>query len=173
MLWRSSARHLGAHPWQVGLSILGIALGVAVVVAVDLANESARRAFTGFAETLAGRATHRIVGGPSGVPEELYAGLRRAGIRGMAPVVERDVSLTGRGGRTFHLFGVDPFAEAPFRTLVTSDATTAVPLDTLLTRPGAALLAEATAARLGLRRGDTFSILVGARRHRVELVGVL
>jgi len=173
MLWRSSARHLAAHPWQVGLSILGIALGVAVVVAVDLANESARRAFTGFAETLAGRATHRIVGGPSGVPEELYAGLRRAGIRGMAPVVERDVSLTGRGGRTFHLFGVDPFAEAPFRTLVTSDATTAVPLDTLLTRPGAALLAEATAARLGLRRGDTFSILVGARRQRVELAGVL
>jgi len=173
MLWRSSARHLAAHPWQVGLSILGIALGVAVVVAVDLANESARRAFTGFAETLAGRATHRIVGGPSGVPEELYARLRRAGIRGMAPVVERDVSLAGRGGRTLHLFGVDPFAEAPFRTLVTSEATGAVPLDTLLTRPGTAVLAEATAARLGLRRGDMFPIRVGARRHRVELAGVL
>ena len=63
-LWRASLRHLVAHPWQLGLSILGIALGVAVVVAVDLANESARRAFTGFAESLTGRATHRIVGGP-------------------------------------------------------------------------------------------------------------
>ena len=87
ILWRSSARHLAAHPWQVGLSILGIALGVAVVVAVDLANDSARRAFTGFAETLTGRATHRIVGGPAGVPEELYARLRSAGIRALAPVV--------------------------------------------------------------------------------------
>jgi putative ABC transport system permease protein len=173
MLWRSSARHLAAHPWQVGLSILGIALGVAVVVAVDLANESARRAFTGFAETLAGRATHRIVGGPSGVPEELYARLRRAGIRGMAPVVERDVSVAGRGGRTFHLFGVDPFAEAPFRTLVTSESSSAVPLGTLLTRPATAVLAEGTAVALGLRPGDTWSIRVGARRHRLELAGVL
>jgi len=173
MLWRSSARHLAAHPWQIGLAILGIALGVAVVVAVDLANESARRAFTGFAETLVGRATHRIIGGPSGVPDELYARLRRAGIRGMAPVVERDVSLAGRGGRTFHVFGVDPFAETPFRTLVTSEATGTIPLDTLLTRPGAALLAEATAGRLRLRPGDAFSIRVGARRHRVELVGTL
>ncbi len=174
MLWRSSARHLAAHPWQVGLSILGIALGVAVVVAVDLANESARRAFTGFAETLAGRATHRIVGGPSGVPEEVYARLRRAGIRGMAPVVERDVSVAGRGGRTLHLFGVDPFAEAPFRTLVTSASSApAVPLGTLLTRPATAVLAEGTAVALGLRPGDTLSIRVGARRHRLELAGVL
>jgi putative ABC transport system permease protein len=175
MLWRSSARHLAAHPWQVGLSILGIALGVAVVVAVDLANESARRSFMGFAETLAGRATHRIVGGPSGVPEALYAELRRAGARGLAPVVERDVSALGSRGRTFHLFGVDPFAEAPFRSLVTSESApaTRVPLDTLLTRPATALLAEGTAAQLGLRAGEAFWIRVGARRHRLELAGLL
>jgi putative ABC transport system permease protein len=174
MLWRSSARHLAAHPWQVGLSILGIALGVAVVVAVDLANDSARRAFMGFAETLAGRATHRIVGGPSGVPEELYGRLRRAGIRALAPVVERDVSALDAGGRTFHLFGIDPFAEAPFRSLVTSEpATGPVPLATLLTRPASALLAATTAAHLGLRPGDTFWIRVGAHRQRLELAGVL
>jgi len=174
MVWRSSLRHLGAHPWQVGLSILGIALGVTVVVAVDLANESARRAFVGFAETLTGRATHRIVGGPSGVPEELYARLRREGIRALAPVVERDASALEAGGRTLHLFGIDPFAEAPFRSLVTSDrATASVPLGTLLTRPATALLAERTAAQLGLRPGDTFGIRVAGRRQRLELAGVL
>ena len=174
LLWRSSFRHLAAHPWQVGLSILGIALGVAVVVAVDLANESARRAFTGFAETLTGRATHRIVGGPSGLPEELYGRLRSAGMRALAPVVERDVSAVDAGGRTFHLFGIDPFAEAPFRSLVTSEpATATAPLATLLTRPATALLSGTAAAQLGLRPGDTFWIRVGAHRHRLELAGVL
>ena len=122
MLWRASVRHLLAHPWQVGLSILGIALGVAVVVSVDLANESARRAFMGFAESLAGRATHRIVGGPSGLPEATYTRLRLSGVRAVAPVVERDVSAVDFPGRTFHLLGIDPFAEAPFRSFVTAES---------------------------------------------------
>jgi putative ABC transport system permease protein len=174
LLWRASLRYLLAHPWQLALSILGIALGVAVVIAVDLANESARRAFTGFAESLTGRATHRIVGGPSGVPDDLYVRLRRSGVRSIAPVVERDVSAVDWPGRTFHLLGVDPFAEAPFRNFVTSEtASDAAPLAALLTRPAAALLARATAAQLGLRPGDTFTIRAGARRHRLELVGVL
>jgi putative ABC transport system permease protein len=43
-LWKSSLRFMLAHRWQTGLSFLGIALGVAIVVAVDLANESARKA---------------------------------------------------------------------------------------------------------------------------------
>ena len=174
VLWRSSLRHLLAHPWQAGLSILGIALGVAVVVAVDLANESARRAFAGFAQSLTGRATYRIVGGPSGLPEELYVRLRRAGMRTIAPVVERDVSAVGAGGRTLHLFGVDPFVEAPFRSIVSAESVSTVgPLAGLLTRPATALLAQATAAELGLRPGDGFVIRAGARRQRLELVGVL
>ena len=45
-LVRLALRHLGRHPWQVGLAVLGIALGVAVAVSIDLANESARRAFS-------------------------------------------------------------------------------------------------------------------------------
>ena len=31
-------RYLLRHPWQTGLMILGIALGVSVMVAIDLAN---------------------------------------------------------------------------------------------------------------------------------------
>ena len=45
-LARLALRHLARHPWQLGLAVLGIALGVAVAVSIDLANESARRAFS-------------------------------------------------------------------------------------------------------------------------------
>ena len=38
---RIAFRHLRRHSWQVGLAVLSIALGVAVAVSIDLANESA------------------------------------------------------------------------------------------------------------------------------------
>ena len=88
-LLKTSLRHLLKHPWQVGLAILGVALGVAVVVSIDLANASARRAFALSTETITGRTTHQIVGGPSGLDEALYRRVRvDLGLRDSAPVVE-------------------------------------------------------------------------------------
>jgi putative ABC transport system permease protein len=63
-LWLSSLRYLRQHPWQVVLSILGVSLGVAVIVSIDLANQSAKRAFALSTDAVAGKATHSITGGP-------------------------------------------------------------------------------------------------------------
>ena len=57
-------RYLLRHPWQTSLMILGIALGVSVMVAIDLANSAASRAFDLSTDAIAGRATHQIIGGP-------------------------------------------------------------------------------------------------------------
>ncbi|HZB96378.1 MAG TPA: ABC transporter permease, partial [Herpetosiphonaceae bacterium] len=113
LLLRSSLRYILRHPWQLGLSILGVALGVAVVVAIDIANGSARRAFTISTETVTGRATHEISGGSNGIDETLYKRIDVPGLRAKAPVVEGYVSLPAAGsqpGRTLQLLGVDPFA---------------------------------------------------------------
>src|SRR5262245_16023815 len=116
MLLRASARHLARHPWQAGLSVLGIALGVAVVVSVDLASESARRAFELAAEGVTGRATHEVVGGPAGLDERVVTRLaREIGVHPLAPVVEAWVGVEGAPGRALQLLGVDPFSEPPFR----------------------------------------------------------
>src|SRR5512134_1418637 len=150
MLWRASARHLARHPWQIGLSVLGIALGVAVALSIDLANESARRSFALFSEGVAGRATHHVVGGPTGVPESVYRALRvEAGLRRSAPVVERHLAAPDFPGTAFHVLGIDPFAEAPFRSLLGPDGPRLADAAALLVRPGAALMARDTARRLG------------------------
>ena len=116
LLWRASLRHLLRHPGQIGLSVLGIALGVAVALSIDLATESARRAFALATEAVTGRATHQIVGGPAGLPEAFYRTLRLdLGVRRAAPVVAFDVAAPDHPGRTFQLLGVDPFAESAFR----------------------------------------------------------
>ncbi len=75
-LYNVGWRYLLRHPWQTALMVVGIALGVAVMVAIDLANSAAGRAFDLSTEAIAGRATHQVIGGPAGLSEALYASLR-------------------------------------------------------------------------------------------------
>lgn len=170
LLGRSSRRHLARHPLQIGLSALGVAIGVAVVVAIRLANAAAERGFELSTATVAGRATHQVVGGPSGLPEDVYRRLRvERGIRPAAPVVEGFVVA---GGRTLRLLGVDPLAEGPFRSYA-APAPGGSALGALLTRPGAVLLLDATARELDLSAGVRFDVEVGAATRTLSLAGLL
>ncbi len=172
---RAMRRHLRRHPWQLALAVLGVALGVAVVVAIDLANASARRAFTLSAQTIAGRATHQVVGGPEGLPDGVYRRLRvDAGVRPAAPIVEGDVALPAAGGRAFRLLGVDPFAEAPFRGyLAPAAAAGSGSIAAFLTVPGAALLPAAAARELGLVPGDDVAIRTPAGVRTLRVIGTI
>lgn len=173
ILPRASLRQLLRHPWLTVLSIVGVALGVAVVTGVDLANGSAARAFRVAAETVAGRSSHQIVGGPAGIPEELYRSLRvDRGMRPAAPVVEGYGAVTGRPGTTLRIVGIDPFAEGPFRTFGARFIRGA-DLEGILARPGTGLLLEETALRLGVKRGGALSVETGGRSHRITVTGFL
>jgi len=174
LLARSSLRTLTRHPWQLVLAVLGVALGVAVVVAIQLANGSSRRAFALSTEAVSGRATHQIVGGPEGLPGELFTRLRReVPALPAAPVVEAWASTPAAPGRLFRLLGLDPFAEAPFRPHLAGVGTTGVDLATFMTRPGAVLLAGETAAELGLAVGDPLPLVFAGRRVEAFLAGTL
>jgi putative ABC transport system permease protein len=167
----------------MGLAVLGVALGVAVVVSIDLANASARQAFSLSTEAVTGRATHQVVGGPNGLPDAAFRdlalaeGLARA--MPMAPVVEgygRIPGPDGKGIRVLRIFGLDPFSEAPFRPYLKAGGgaqRSEVSLGPLLTRPGAGVLSAATARELGVKAGDSFRLRVGGVTRRVELAGVL
>lgn len=176
LLRRASRRSWARHPLQLALSILGVALGVAVVVSVDLANASARRAFTIATDAVGGRTTHQIHGGSAGVPEELYRWLRvEAGIRASAPVVEGwvDPGVQVPTG-SLRLLGVDPLAEGAVRGYLSSDARGGgLALAPLLTRPGAVVATPETIADAGLHAGTSFEVLANGLRHRLELIAAL
>ncbi len=72
-------RHAWRRPLQSLFLILGVAIGVAMIVAIDLANGSAQRAFELGTESVTGRATHTITGGPQGLDQSLYVKLRAQG----------------------------------------------------------------------------------------------
>ncbi len=170
ILARAGWRYLGRHPLQILFAVIGVALGVAVVIGIDLANSSAAKAFRLSAETLSGKATHQVVGGPEGLGEEVYRRLRlELGYRQSAPVVEGYALLPGR---TVQVLGVDPLAEEPFRGYTPSPGDE-VDFSRLLAEPATAVLLEATARRLGLDPGETFSLETGGRKVDLTLVGTL
>lgn len=172
LLWRSTLRFFNRHPWQLALSILGITLGVAVVVAVDLANESARRAFNQSMQLVTGQATHQIVGGPSGLDQALYVQLRRQGLaQRSTPVISAYVQLEEQ---QLQLLGVDPFAEGQFRDLLDYAVETEGEdsIRRLLVEPGAVLMHRSTALKLSLQVGDTLPLQVSGLPRRGLLVGL-
>ncbi|XXF77480.1 FtsX-like permease family protein [Myxococcaceae bacterium GXIMD 01537] len=171
LLARASLRHLGLHPWLTALSLLGIALGVAVVVSIDLASGSALRAFERSTDSVAGRATHQLVGGPSGLPEALYRELKLSpGAPVSAPVVEGAVRAAGGDRRTLTVLGVDPFSESPFRPYTRGEAMGE--LTALLTEPGTVLLSAATARAVGVEAGGTFDVVVDGVTRRLRAVAL-
>ena len=110
--WRLVWRHAWRRPLQSIFLIVGVAIGVAMIVAIDLANGSADRAFQLGTETVTGRATHQVTGGPGGLDEAVYTALRtQAGYRAGAPVVESYVVAPALDSQPVRLLGVDPFAE--------------------------------------------------------------
>ena len=184
ILFKASLGYLLRHPWQLALAILGIAIGVAVMVAVDLANQSSRKAFLLSMDSLNGRATHQIIGGPAGLDETVYSELRVAhGIRDIAPVVDGSMRL---GSESLQLIGVDVFAERRFRDFsapgsigrdllgADRESNSTDPeavVRALLTKPGAVLLSSSLAEDRGIARGDTLEIVVNGRSHTVSVVG--
>lgn len=175
ILWRAGLRFLIRNPWQLGLAVLGIALGVAVVVAIDTARTSADRAFTLSTQAVAGKATHRIIGGPSGLEESLFTRLKiSAAIRQAAPVLEDHVSLADHPGETMQLLGIDPFSELSFRALRSAgDTASAAGLVKFFTQPASVLINRASGTRLGIHLGDHLDINLGTAAHRLRVVGWL
>jgi len=168
-IYRSTLRYLLRHRWQAALAIVGIALGVAVVVAIDLANQSASRGFQLSMEQVAGRTTHQLLGGPSGIDEAIYPWLRiTQGLRGSAPVVEGRVAIRGE---PFTLLGVDPLAEGGFRDFASGIAPT--DLRRLLSEPGTLLMSRADAQRLGIPAGTEAAVAVevDGRQTRAQVIG--
>jgi putative ABC transport system permease protein len=174
-------RYLLRHPGQTVLMVLGIALGVAVMVAIDLANSAAARAFDLTTDSVAGRATHQIVGGPAGLDEAIYTRLRvEGGVELAAPVVSAYVSSPQLGDRPIQLLGVDPFAEAPFRSYLAgptagsvADPAAVGQLVAFLTRPGALLISEELARDQGLAIGDRITLDTGGRQSEGVIAGLL
>ena len=168
-------RYLIRHFWQSALMVLGITLGVAVVVGIDMANESASRAFDLSTESIAGRATHYLSLGGSAIPDEVYANLRRAGLEiPIAPIVSDYLLAPDLDNLTLQLLGVDPFAEAPFRSYLGEQSDAPIGgLTEFFVQPNSVLISENLAQRFDLSLGDQLELEYAGETKTVTIAGLL
>jgi len=174
LLWRSALRYARIRSWQTGLNILGIMIGVMMVVAVDLANNSARHAFERSLELINGEISHQVVGGSQGIPDAVFTGIKRVfGYRRAAPSLSGEVRVDGRN---LTLIGMDIISEASLsrsRPGMPADAfTLAGDLVAVIGSSNRVVMAEQLATSLGLAPGDAFQVRTLNSVTEVMLSGV-
>ncbi len=173
-LYRTAWRRMRRRPLQYILLIIGVAIGVAMMVAIDLANGSASRAFALSADAITGKTTHRIVGGPTGIDETLYTSIRReAGYQLSAPVVEGSATATALGTQPYTLVGVDPFAEPPFRNYFGANAGIGIGLDAFIARKNSVLISAEVAELYNLALNDSLALDVSGKQVDATIVGLI
>lgn len=173
-LMRSSVRFFSKHPWQFFLTLSSIALGAAVMIAVDLANNSARESFSHSIESVSGRMTHHIKNAQGaqaaevGLDENLYADLRiKYGYHHSAPIIEGEFSIQGE---VVTLLGMDVFAEPLFQqgSVPFSQAN----IRELLTKPNTVMMSIYMAKRLGIGIGKSFVVRIAEQEQILWLQGL-
>jgi putative ABC transport system permease protein len=174
LLSLAGSRFYLKHPWQLFLAVTGIALGVAVFVGVDLANDSARRAFELSEDLVLGRVTHQIVGLDGTLSNSVYRDLRiENGPVQAAPVIEDEVRLAASPERRISVIGIDPLEEAGLRGFSTFLPGEESNLEQLIVEPLAALVPEALANELDLSAGERLELIVDGRRASVSVAGTV
>ena len=111
-------RRLSQERLRTGLTVAGIALGVAVVLAIRLANASALGGFSAALDTVAGKTSLEVIGTGLGVDESRLAQLAWLRTWGdVSPVIEGDALAILAPNRTeaVRVLGVDVLRDQPIR----------------------------------------------------------
>ena len=161
---------LSQHKGRLVLSVLAIALGVALGYAVQLINQAAINEFAAAVQTLSGEADLVVRGPRAGFDESLYPRLANLPEVAVAsPVLEVEARLPGRR-EPLKILGLDLFRAARIQPFLPSGEG-GDRLDFL--RPDRTFLSAAAAESLGLKKGDALSVQVGPRVLSLQVAGVL
>ena len=150
------------------LTVLGVALGVASVVCIQIINRNSLAAFRGSIEAVSGEADFTILSRTPTLSETLYPRvLGTAGVAAAWPLCRLDVALADSAGIFLEVLGIDFFApvQMPWEGERGDDWS-------VLDQPGWAAVTPQLAKDMGWIVGDRFQVSSGSRR--VELtVGAL
>jgi putative ABC transport system permease protein len=158
------------------MTVLGIALGVAVSVAIRTANVEVLRSFQDTVLTVAGRASLQVSGGELGLDERVIGSLRnQPGIVSASPVLQQGTRVASgpHRGRPLLVLGLDVLDASDLKSFRIRAADGKAPtLDPLL-EPNAVFIGTKLADEWALSEGGTVDVLVGTQTHRLVVRGVV
>ena len=161
---RTLITHFRRAPSLFFLSVLGVALGVASVVAIQIINRNAMGAFSAGIRAVSGEVDLTVLGQTTTFSEELYAQvLAVEGVAAAWPLYQIDVALADRDHFFLQVFGVDLLSAAPLPWTSSPQD-----LSQALFEPGWIAVTPSLAEEMGWSVGDPVAVTSGTRR--VQLV---
>ncbi|MGH8048657.1 MAG: ABC transporter permease, partial [Chthoniobacterales bacterium] len=169
---RQGLRALARHPVLLLLNVLGIALGIAVFLAIQIANRSAIESFRAGIELVAGRANLEVRGS---IEETVLPKITHLdGVRAATPLVEGVVSLPGHAGEYLRIVGVDPLSGAELRTFELLGADRAqLNLETWLRDPNAIAISREYSERVLPKVGSPIRVLAEGVERKLKPAFIL
>jgi putative ABC transport system permease protein len=169
LLREISLPYLRRHLTRVALTVIGISVGVAAIVATTTVTDSVFHAFERTIEATAGRCDLHLTNGTLGLPEGFIDRVR--GVPGVAAadgLVEGFVQLAGANREMLAVFGLDVLGGEAHHAVLPRSAVE-VPDDfVFVSRPDSVALARSFAAARGYDFDARVSVLTP--RGRGELV---
>jgi putative ABC transport system permease protein len=158
-------RDLARHPLLATLNILTVALGVALYLAIQIANHSANRAFEASVDVVAGKAQLEVRAPAGNLRDDLFPVVRsQPGIAAATPLVRGIVALPDFPGEYLDLLGIDILTNQAFRTFDLTDfETEKFDLQQWLRGPRTVAVSEELAQRHHWREGDQIKAQINAQ----------
>ncbi len=170
-IWRVLVlAQLRESPARLLVTVLAIALGVALGAAVYFVNTAALNEFGLAAKRLVGEADIVVRGPSEGFSESLYVQLARdPAVSVASPVLELEVALPGHR-EPLQVLGVDPFRAAALQSSLIGEMAGNI---LQMFAPDGIYLSSSVARQLQLRRGDLLPITVGSASKTLRVLGIL
>ncbi|MFH1016925.1 MAG: FtsX-like permease family protein [Pseudomonadota bacterium] len=170
-----SLRHARTHKVRTALTLSGVALGVAVVIAINTVNHSILESFRRMIDSIAGRATLQVTAGDAGVPEDLWERIEKSPcVRYVTPVIQQLVRVPQFGDETVLILGIDFTGDEEFRDYRFSKGGSQVedPL-AFLNDPEAVLVSDQLADQFDKNTGDRIGIRTAEGTRTLRVMGHL
>jgi putative ABC transport system permease protein len=155
-----SWRHVRHHRLRTLLTFVGMALGVAVVIAIALVNRALTTSFQSTIEQIAGKAVLQVSNSESGMAEAVLPLVRDTeGVLDVAAAVDGFLPVSGVGAERLYIYGVDLLTDFTIRDHQFAGEGFAFDkaLD-FIAQPDSIAVTESFARRLGLSIGSTLAL---------------
>jgi putative ABC transport system permease protein len=154
--------------------IVGIALGVAVVVAIDFSNETAKKALDLSVQSLLGNSTHQIISTHGLINEEVFVNLVKQGESdSLSPIVEGYVSVPAFDSKSMLIFGIDPLLDFNMRNIYGNQTTVLIPLINSIAKKGNTIISSDIAEKYGLNLNKSLEIEFEGKQIELVIVGII
>lgn len=164
LLYRLIGRPLIREPARTWITVLCVSIGVAVVVAIDLAGEAAAGSFRSSMESLQGSASYEITQ-VGGIPDTAFGTLSRLPVPLEFSARVESYATVPSSGERLPLFGVDILGDEGVRNGVGA----ALPDLEVLLEARPIWVPES----LGLKEGDRIDLAVNDRLESFAVQGLL